>query len=337
MEGPAMRAGSLAALVMLSSLGVARAAPEATAPRPAFALPLACQIGRTCEIQHYVDRDPSPAVRDYKCGRRSYDGHDGIDIRILDMAAQRAGVDVLAAAPGRVARLRDGVADVSIRAAGAPSVAGQECGNGVVIDHGNGWETQYCHVAKGSVRVKIGDTVSAGTPLAKVGLSGKTEFPHLHFTVRHAGKVVDPFAPDASNPAACGAQAALWTAAASRQMSYKAGAILNAGFAGAPVTMQDVETGGIAGPGSGSAYVVAYARAIELELGDTLEIVMTGPGGAALASATTQPLDHDKAQYISFVGKKRPASGWARGVYTAQIRVHRKGAVVLQRQVQATL
>jgi hypothetical protein len=332
-----MRAATLAALVTLGSLGAARAAPEASAAGPAFVVPLACQIGRTCEIQHYVDRDPGPAVRDYKCARRTYDGHDGIDIRILDMAAQRAGVDVLAAAPGRVARLRDGVADVSIRATGAPSVVGQECGNGVVIDHGNGWETQYCHLAKGSVRVKVGDTVVGGTPLAKVGLSGKTEFPHLHFTVRRAGKVVDPFAPDASSPGSCAAQKSLWTAAASRQMSYKAGAILNAGFAGAPVTMQDVENGAVAAPAAGSAYVVAYARAIELEEGDTVEIALTGPGGAALANATTQPLDHDKAQYISFVGKKRPAAGWPHGVYTAQVRVHRKGAVALERRMQTTL
>jgi hypothetical protein len=101
--------------------------------------------------------------------------------------------------------------------------------------------------------------------------------------------------------------------------------------------MQDVEAGGIAPPGSGSGYVVAYARAIELEIGDTLQIVLTGPGGATLADGTTKPLDHDKAQYISFVGKKRPAAGWPRGVYVAQVRVHRKGAVVLQRQVQATL
>jgi hypothetical protein len=324
-------------MVTLAGLGVARAAPEASAARPAFALPLACQIGRTCEIQHYVDRDPGPAVRDYKCGRRTYNGHDGIDIRVLDMAAQRAGVDVLAAAPGRVARLRDGVADISVKAPGAASVAGQECGNGVVIDHGNGWETQYCHVARGSVRVKVGDTVKAGTPVAKVGLSGDTEFPHLHFTVRRAGKAVDPFAPDSSNPAACGAQPSLWSAAASRQMSYKAGAILNAGFAGAPVTMQDVENGGVAPPAASSAYVVAYVRAIELELGDKVEIALTGPGGAPLASATTQPLDHDKAQYISFVGKKRPAAGWPRGVYTAQIRVHRKGAIALERRVQTTL
>jgi hypothetical protein len=320
-------------LILLASLGAARAAPEA----PRFGFPMACQIGRSCEIQHYVDRDPGPGVKDYKCGRRTYDKHSGIDIRLLDMAAQRAGVDVLAAAPGRVARLRDGVADISIRATGAPSVKGQECGNGVVVDHGDGWETQYCHVARGSVRVKVGDTVAAGQPLAKVGLSGDTEFPHMHFTVRHAGQVVDPFAPDMSQPGACTTQTSLWTAGASRQMAYKAGVILNAGFAGGPVKMEDVEAGGVAGPHAGSPYVVAYARMIELEAGDRIEITLTGPAGANLASALTPPLDHDKAQYINFVGKKRPLTGWPRGVYNARIRVQRGGAVVLEQRVQTTL
>lgn len=328
-----MRAVLLGAVAGLAGVTVAHAAPEA----PVLGLPLACQVGRTCEVQHYVDRDPGPGVRDYRCARRTYDKHNGVDIRLLDMAAQRAGVDVLAAAPGRVARLRDGVADISIRTPGAPSVAGQECGNGVVVDHGGGWETQYCHLAKGSVRVKAGDAVAAGQPLARVGLSGNTEFPHLHFTVRHAGQIVDPFAPDMSKPAACAAQASLWSAAAGRQLAYKAGVILNAGFAGAPVKMEDVEAGGVPGPSPASPYVVVYVRTLELEAGDRVELVLTGPGGANLASATAAPLDHDKAQYINLVGKKRPPSGWARGVYVGQIRVHRAGAVVLERRIQTTL
>jgi hypothetical protein len=328
-----MKAMLLATFVLAGTLGAAHAAPET----PSLAFPMACQIGKTCEIQHYVDRDPGPGVRDYKCGRRTYQGHNGVDIRLLDMAAQRAGVDVLAAAPGRVARLRDGVADISIRAPGAPSVAGQECGNGVVIDHGGGWETQYCHLARGSVRVKAGDTVAAGQPLARVGLSGDTEFPHMHFTVRHAGQVVDPFAPDISNPASCAVQATLWTPGALGRMRYKAGAILNAGFAGEPVSMEKVEAGGVAAPAAASPYVVAYARAIELEVGDQVEIAMTGPGGASLANSATPPLDHDKAQYVSFVGKKRPAAGWPHGVYTAEVRVRRAGAIVLTRRAQTTL
>ena len=74
--------------------------PSATTPPPVFSLPLACTLGQTCEVQHYVDRDPGPGVRDYRCGPQSYQGHDGIDFRLPDMAAQRRGVDVLAAAAG---------------------------------------------------------------------------------------------------------------------------------------------------------------------------------------------------------------------------------------------
>src|SRR6185295_19509977 len=109
-----MKALHLAAFVLLAS-GIPGPVTQAAPEPPRLAFPLACEIGRTCEVQHYVDRDPGPGVRDYRCGRRTYDKHNGIDIRLLDMAAQRAGVDVLAAAPGRVARLRDGVADISIR------------------------------------------------------------------------------------------------------------------------------------------------------------------------------------------------------------------------------
>ena len=49
-------------------------------------------------------------------------------------------------------------------------------------------------MANGSLQVKPGDLVRAGQPLGHVGLSGLTEYPHLHFTIRHQGKIADPFA-----------------------------------------------------------------------------------------------------------------------------------------------
>ena len=45
-----------------------------------------------CFVQNYVDRDPSTGALDYRCGHRTYDKHDGTDIRLLDMAAQKSGV-----------------------------------------------------------------------------------------------------------------------------------------------------------------------------------------------------------------------------------------------------
>ena len=309
---------------------------RAAAEGPKLGFPLACQIGQTCEVQHYVDRDPGPGALDYHCGHRTYDKHNGIDIRLLDMAALHRGVDVLAAAPGRVARLRDGVPDVSVRTRGMAAVAGQECGNGVVIDHGDGWETQYCHMGQGSLRVKVGDVVKAGTPIGRVGLSGDTEFPHLHITVRHAGQVVDPFEP-APTAKACAAQGSMWTPQAAKALVYKAGVILNSGFAGAPVTDEAVEAGAIVAPTSASPALVAFMRVSEPQQGDALEITVLGPDGATLATHREPALDRDMAQYFAMVGRKRPPTGWTPGRYVAQLKVWRGGKVAMQKRLETVL
>lgn len=322
---------AVVALACLTPLSAEAALPGS----PKLDFPLACVIGRTCEIQHYVDRDPGPGVRDYRCGVQTYQAHNGVDIRVPDMAAQRRGVDVLAAATGRVARVRDGVADISVRALGVPSVSNQECGNAVVIDHGLGWETQYCHMARGSVRVKPGDVVAAGAPVGQVGLSGNTEYPHLHFTVRQNGTVVDPFAP--GSDAGCAAQADIWTPTARAKMTYKVGSVLNAGFAGGPVTQDQVETGGITPPGRGAAAVVAYVRAIGLQAGDEIELELKGPDGASLAHSRAPPLDRWKAQWLTYVGKKTPAAGWPGGIYAAEYRILRRGKVAISRRVEVRL
>ncbi len=318
-------------LVGLTPLSTAAALPGS----PKLDFPLACVIGRTCEIQHYVDRDPGPGVRDYRCGVQTYQAHNGVDIRVPDMIAQRRGVDVLAAAAGRVARVRDGVADISVRTPGVPSVTNQACGNAVVIDHGSGWETQYCHMARGSVRVKPGDVVTAGAPVGQVGLSGNTEYPHLHFTVRHNGAVVDPFAP--ASGSGCAAQADIWTPTARAKMTYKVGSVLNAGFAGGPVTQDQVETGGIAPPGQGAAAVVAYVRAIGLQAGDEIDLELKGPDGTSLARSRAPPLDRWKAQWLTYVGKKAPAAGWPGGIYAAEYRILRRGKVAISRRFELRL
>lgn len=321
-------------------IGAAPAHSQAEPGGPRLSFPVACKIGETCEVQNYVDRDPGPGAKDYRCGPRTYEAHSGIDIRILDMAAQRAGVNVLAAAPGRVDRLRDGVMDISVKAVGAPPLAGQDCGNAVVIDHGGGWETQYCHLAKGSLKVKRGDAVVAGQPIAQVGLSGNTEYPHLHITVRHGGAVVDPFAPTAA-AGSCDVKATsaqgLWDAAAAKAMSYKAGAVLNAGFSGGAVTQQAMHEGQLAPAGSGAPVLVAYVRAIDLDKGDVQTLVLKDPGGGVINQSTIPALSGPKAEYMVYVGQKRPVGGWPAGAYSATYVVTRNGAAVINRTFRIRL
>ena len=66
----------------------------------------------------------------------------------------------------------------------------KSCGNGVVIEHTNGYSTKYCHFD--SVAVKQGDKVSAGCMIGKVGNTGQSTGPHLHYSVLKDGNAVNP-------------------------------------------------------------------------------------------------------------------------------------------------
>jgi len=63
-------------------------------------------------------------------------------------------------------------------------------GNCVIIDHGNGVQTLYAHLSKHSV--KVGDIVSAGDEVGKIGSTGNSTGPHLHFEVHVDGEIVNP-------------------------------------------------------------------------------------------------------------------------------------------------
>ncbi|GAO04635.1 M23 family metallopeptidase [Anaeromyxobacter sp. PSR-1] len=63
-------------------------------------------------------------------------------------------------------------------------------GNAVEVDHGGGLVTLYGHAAE--VRVRPGQVVAAGEELARVGSTGRSTGPHLHFEVRMAGRAIDP-------------------------------------------------------------------------------------------------------------------------------------------------
>jgi hypothetical protein len=300
------------------------AAPVAEVPRLAF--PLACTLGKDCAIQSYQDDDAGPAARDYRCKGRTYPDHNGTDIRLTSMAQQRRGVDVLAAAPGAVRGVRDGEPDISIRERPRAEIANRECGNGVVIAHPGGWETQYCHMARGSIAVRPGQTVGAGRVLGRVGLSGETEFPHLHLSVRHGSEKVDPFA-YGQRAGQCGGGRSLWA----DTPAYVAGHVLVAGFAAGPVTMAAVqESGASQRPRPDrTTPLVAFAQAIGLEAGDVQRIVLRGPDGAILADNRAAPLERDKAQVVLFAGKKAPIGGWPAGQYRSEYNVIRAGKVAI--------
>lgn len=295
------------------------AAAAAAQDLPPLRFPVDCTLGETCFLQQFVDRDPGPGARAFDCGPQSYDGHSGTDIRVADVEAMAQGVGVLAAAGGVVRAVRDGVPDGGTFT--APE--GQGCGNGVVLAHPGGWETQYCHLMRGSIAVAQGARVEAGTPLGLIGFSGATEFPHLEFILRRDGAVIDPFDPGEATACATGA-APLWA----EPVVNPGGGILSAGFApGVP------EFGAIRGGTADAERLDAAGPAVVLwafvhggRAGDVLRLAITDPRGAAF-HAQEVTLDRTQAQLFRASGR-RVRGLIPPGDYTGAVTLIRDGQVV---------
>ena len=94
--------------------------------------------------------------------------HNGVDVAVPE------GTPILAAQDAEVA------------------VAGEDAVNGkyLVLDHGYGVKTSYCHLSK--LQVEDGDEVEKGSAIGLSGNTGRSTGPHLHFVLRIGKDTVDP-------------------------------------------------------------------------------------------------------------------------------------------------
>ena len=102
-----------------------------------------------------------------------HNGHKGLDIT----TGGAMGRPIVAAATGVV------------EIAGS---TGNSYGQQVLINHGNGIKTRYAHCVTGSIRVRVGQQVTAGQQIASIGSTGNSTGPHLHFEVIVNGSVTNP-------------------------------------------------------------------------------------------------------------------------------------------------
>ncbi len=149
-------------------------------------------------VTAYKDHNDGSGLSDWNCGQNTYNGHRGTDIGIGGFARMDNGsVEVMAAADGTVQSAVDGNFD---RCTTADCPGGGGFGNFVSIRHDDGKVTFYGHLKNGSVRVSAGQRVSCGTVLGKVGSSGFSTGPHLHFEPRVNNVGSDPFDGPCSGP-----------------------------------------------------------------------------------------------------------------------------------------
>ena len=313
-------------LPLLFALPAAAQVPEG------LILPIACTPGADCWVLRHVDHDPGPGVRDYMCGTLTGDGHKGTDIALRDLSVMAVGVAVRAAAAGVVEALRDGMADIGVDQIGRAAIAGNECGNGIRLAHGDGWTTWYCHLRRGSLMIKQGDRVVAGQPLALVGLSGDTSFPHLHFDVRHGDRPIDPFV-GMTPAAACGPGAQpLWAPAVGAELRYQPLLITDAGFATAAPQKEDVRRGWhrLSRLPVTSPALVLWVEGYWVEQGDRVVFNLRGPDGGIVVDHVTE-IDQDQQRWLGFAGAERPGAGWPAGTNAGEVTLERMTADGLRR------
>ncbi|WP_245674043.1 MULTISPECIES: M23 family metallopeptidase [Actinoplanes] len=135
-------------------------------PRPNFQLPVAC--GETWELT-------------------TYPGHDDFDVDLYPAKGKAWGRPVHASFPGTV--IEAGInGELGGRTPENPKgPQGRGGGYWVKIDHGGRWATLYLHMLEPPM-VSKGDEVTQGQQLGKVGSTGNSSAPHLHFEEVAAGE-----------------------------------------------------------------------------------------------------------------------------------------------------
>jgi Peptidase family M23 len=170
-------------------------------------------VFRMHHTSNYVDLAPvSPgALLDYACGARTYDlssgyNHAGMDIVLTPFrghAMDQGWGEVVAAAAGVIVARNHLAEDRNCGGVNASPDA-----NYVTLLQDDGITAYYFHMSVDSLTDKqVGDRVEAGEFLGRVGSSGLSAEPHLHFELRHPdipGTVVDP------NAGRCGASTSMW-------------------------------------------------------------------------------------------------------------------------------
>ena len=293
-----------------------------------FIFPAACHYGQDCWAVNYVDVDPEEgqnSASDFKCGSKTYDGHKGTDFALGSISHMREGVNVLAAAAGTVLRVRDGHSDTlkSKEELEAIKEAKRECGNGILIDHGDGLQTMYCHLKEGSIEVKPRQKIRAGQKIAQIGQSGFAEFPHLHFGVFQDGKVVDPYT-GALNTQKCGQKKdPMWHIGL--PMKYEPVAMFNGGFRSKSPDFKAIERGDNVNPDTlplNSAAFVFWVGFYNIEAGDKIVLDIYDPDGQKF-NTHRQVVTKTRTRQYYYTGRKIGQVQLKKGVYKARVKFNR--------------
>lgn len=286
-----------------------------------FNIPIRCEINKTCWISRYMNLNTPEDPKDYQGGRLTDSDHNGVDFALRDLKQLEEGVDVLAVADGTVVGLRNHMPDIAVTPATIQFVKGKECGNGVTIDHGQGIQSQYCHMKFDSFKVKIHDRVKAGQPLGRVGLSGLSDYPHLHLTTLYKGRKIDPFLgiPTTSHNG-ISQKRTLWSKQALTAMPYEAAKLFNFGIAQEDPDLKKLRSGQYrySAPLSNPPKIVGCFELFAVNKDDKIIIRLLDPHHKERTKHEVKLPKYQARIYI-YSGLNKPKEGWSLGIWQFQV------------------
>jgi len=141
------------------------------------------------ELEHKYERSQQFAIDVVALGDDfEFARHDGASMEDYVGYGRRA---ILAPAAGTVVFARNDIPDGTVKADFLKKEYALEAiaGNLVVIDHGNGEFSVFCHMRHGSVAVRRGDRIEQGQTIGYLGAAGSPGLPHLHYQLQNGPNI----------------------------------------------------------------------------------------------------------------------------------------------------
>lgn len=305
-----------------------------TNPPIELILPASCRLEENCWFVNYPDIDTTEGIKDYNNGIFTYNGSFGTEIAIQSLLQMQKGIPVVAAQDGTVIFTTNNFKDNLPLAQGINVNEMPFCGNSVVLEHGLGWQTVYCHLKKGSVSVKKGDFIRKGNKIAEVGASGRAVFPHLYFAVLRDGVSFDPFTgrqlsvnKEGEGKAEMKQYKPFWAPVVKDKLPYREVAVVNVGVATEDPTLDSIKEGKYQDVEIQTTIdsIVLWIYGFHFQKGDFIKAVLQNPAGTRV-SYEMKTISTDEREKAAFFRIPKPKDGWKAGKYKGSFEVMRPGS-----------
>lgn len=272
--------------------------------------PVACRLMSDCWITNHVDLNNNiNQIEDYMCGQKGTDNNKSTHISLGSKGAMEKNIPAIAAADGIIKTAEN---------------IGGFCGNRVLIDHGKGWESSYCHLKPETIIVKPNQKVKQGQILGAIGMSGQADWPRLSYAIMRNGMVFDPFS-GGTTLEGCNPKAKpMWISGVNPP--YEPAHVTSIGFTVGTVSNAQILNGTVKSAAvimESTPQLSLYSLLMNIQKGDDITMKIIEPSGRILNEAKIIA-DSDRNYYPIYFSTMRQNRLWDKGNYRGMMTVTRR-------------